>query len=99
MREPKAVLAEILAEALRAIAPTASAELVQFERPRNPEHGDISCTVALTLARQLKRKPREIAQQLLDATADRVAATGLFERPAMFWIAPKQKRPALQAAE
>ena len=83
MREPKAVLAEILAEALRAIAPTASAELVQFERPRNPEHGDISCTVALTLARQLKRKPREIAQQLLDATADRVAATGLFERPAI----------------
>jgi arginyl-tRNA synthetase len=83
MREPKAVLKEILVEALRAIAPSASAELVQFERPRNPEHGDISCTVALTLARELKRNPREIAQRLLEATADRVAATGLFERPSI----------------
>jgi arginyl-tRNA synthetase len=81
MHDPKSVLKGILLEALRTIAPGASEALVHFERPRNPEHGDISCTVALTLARELKRKPREIAQRLLDATADRVQQTGLFERP------------------
>ena len=31
--------------------------------------------------------------------AKRAGLNFLFERPAMFWIAPKQKRPALQAAE
>jgi len=81
MHDPRAVLKGILLEALRDIAPGAGEALVQFERPRNPEHGDISCTVALTLARELKRNPREIAQRLLDATADRVQQTGLFERP------------------
>jgi arginyl-tRNA synthetase len=81
MHDPKSVLKGILLEALRGIAPGASETLVHFERPRNPEHGDISCTVALTLARELKRNPREIAQRLLDATADRVQQTGLFERP------------------
>jgi uncharacterized membrane protein YcfT len=31
--------------------------------------------------------------------AKRAGLNFLFERPALFWIAPKQKRPALQAAE
>ena len=31
--------------------------------------------------------------------AKRAGLNFLFERPAMFWIAPKQTRPALQAAE
>ena len=83
MHDPRAVLKGILLEALRGIAPGASEALVHFERPRNPEHGDITCTVALTLARELKRNPREIAQRLLDATADRVQQTGLFERPSI----------------
>ncbi|MGQ0546426.1 MAG: arginine--tRNA ligase [Betaproteobacteria bacterium] len=81
MQDPKSVLRDILAEALAGIAPGARAELVQFERPRNPEHGDLSCTAALALGRELKRNPREIAQRLLEATADRVEGTGWFERP------------------
>jgi arginyl-tRNA synthetase len=81
MHDPRSVLKGILLEALRGIAPGASEALVHFERPRNPEHGDITCTVALTLARELKRNPRDIAQRLLEATADRVQQTGLFERP------------------
>ena len=83
MHDPRSVLKDILLEALRDIAPGASEALVHFERPRNPEHGDITCTVALTLARELKRNPREIAQRLLDATAERVQQTGLFERPSI----------------
>ncbi len=81
MHDPRSVLRAILVEALAGIAPGAREELVHFERPRNPEHGDITCTVALALGRELKRNPREIAQRLLEATAERVQETGLFERP------------------
>jgi len=81
MHDPRSVLRAILVDALAGIAPGAREELVHFERPRNPEHGDITCTVALALGRELKRNPREIAQRLLEATAERVQQTGLFERP------------------
>jgi len=81
MDGPKALLRSILAEAVRRIAPDAKADVVQFERPRNPEHGDISCTAALMLGRELKRNPRELASELLEATASRVEQSGWFERP------------------
>ena len=83
MEDPKALLRAILVEAVRRIAPDAEEAAVAFERPRNPEHGDLSCTAALTLARTLKRSPREIAARLLEETAERVAQTGYFERPAI----------------
>jgi arginyl-tRNA synthetase len=50
---------------------------VTLERPRNPEHGDWATNVALTLAKRLGRKPREIADELaarLDASAAGVSA-------------------------
>ena len=81
MDDPKSLLRSILAEAVRRIAPDAKADVVQFERPRNPEHGDISCTAALMLGRELKRNPRELASELLEATASRVEQSGWFERP------------------
>jgi arginyl-tRNA synthetase len=83
MEDPKALLRAILVEAVRRIAPDADEAAVAFERPRNPEHGDLSCTAALTLARALKRSPREIAARLLEDTAERVAQSGYFERPAI----------------
>jgi arginyl-tRNA synthetase len=45
---------------------------VILERPRNPEHGDWATNVALTLARPLRRAPRQIADELaarIDAAA------------------------------
>ncbi len=39
---------------------------VQLERPRDPSHGDLATNVALTLAKTLKRSPREIAQEIAD---------------------------------
>ncbi|MEE8599682.1 arginine--tRNA ligase [Euzebya tangerina] len=38
-----------------------------FERPKNPEHGDWSCNVALTLAKPVGQPPRQIAQTLVEA--------------------------------
>jgi len=40
---------------------------VELERPRDPTHGDVASNLALTLARVLKAKPREIADRLVAA--------------------------------
>ena len=37
---------------------------IRLERPRNPEHGDISSNLAMALAGPLARKPREIAEDI-----------------------------------
>ncbi|HSU13594.1 arginine--tRNA ligase [Longimicrobium sp.] len=50
---------------------------VTLERPRNPDHGDWATNVALTLAKPLRRSPRQIADELagrIDAAAAGVSA-------------------------
>ena len=37
-----------------------------LERPRDPAHGEWATNLAMTLARPLQRKPRDIAQQLIE---------------------------------
>jgi arginyl-tRNA synthetase len=55
---------------------------VRLERPRDPSHGDWASNVALTLAKELKRSPREIAEELAEkldlpsAGVDRVEVAG-----------------------
>jgi arginyl-tRNA synthetase len=39
---------------------------VEVERPQNPEHGDYASNVALKLAKQARRPPREIAKAIRD---------------------------------
>ena len=39
---------------------------VEVERPANPEHGDYASNVALRLARQARKPPREIAKAIRD---------------------------------
>ncbi|MDT8340424.1 MAG: arginine--tRNA ligase [Longimicrobiales bacterium] len=51
----------------------APVEEVLLERPRDPTHGDLATNVAMTLARALKRPPREIAHEIADRM-DRAAA-------------------------
>jgi arginyl-tRNA synthetase len=46
---------------------------VVLERPRNPEHGDWATSVAMALARPLRRAPRQIAEEL-SASLDLEAA-------------------------
>lgn len=46
---------------------------VTLERPRNPEHGDWATNVALTLAKPLRKAPRQIADELAERI-DRAAA-------------------------
>jgi arginyl-tRNA synthetase len=57
----------LLCQALTTVAPEAAETVIQLERPRDPSHGDFACNLAMQLARSMKKNPREIAQQLLDA--------------------------------
>jgi arginyl-tRNA synthetase len=41
-----------------------------IEVPRQKDHGDFSCNAAMLLAKQLRKKPREIAQDLKDRIGD-----------------------------
>ena len=61
----KEALASLISNALKTLGVTDAA--VMLERPKSPEHGDIACTVAMQLARSLKKNPREIAQQIVAA--------------------------------
>ncbi|MEN3365860.1 MAG: arginyl-tRNA synthetase [Burkholderiales bacterium] len=52
---------------------------VTLERPRDPTHGDIACNIAMQLAKQLKKNPRELAQSLVAAVQANPAYAGLVE--------------------
>ncbi|HWI46183.1 MAG TPA: arginine--tRNA ligase, partial [Rubrobacter sp.] len=61
---------ERLASAVRqAVYRTYGVELdgIHVERPNDPAHGDFATNVALANARVLRRNPREVAENLVDA--------------------------------
>lgn len=39
---------------------------VIFSKPKNEDHGDLSTNAAMLLAKELKRNPRQIAQEIID---------------------------------
>lgn len=39
---------------------------VQLERPRDPSHGDLATNVAMTLAKELRKAPRAIAEEIAE---------------------------------
>jgi arginyl-tRNA synthetase len=65
--DPRAHLAELLSTALHAVAPDAAGAAVAIERSKQAQHGDYACSVALQLAKPLRRPPREIAAKLIAA--------------------------------
>lgn len=76
--EQKAELAKLLAESAadllgQANPPIAVGALpsVVLERPRQASHGDLSCNLAMQLARPLASPPREVAQALVARLRDR----------------------------
>ncbi len=64
----KHALLDSLGQALAELAP-GHALTPAFESPKQAAHGDLACTAAMQLAKPLKRNPRELAQQLVDALA------------------------------
>ena len=49
------------------VAPTQAASIIAFERPKQAQHGDYACNVAMQLGKLLRRPPREVAQALVAA--------------------------------
>jgi arginyl-tRNA synthetase len=67
------VIADRLAELLRAALTTAgvtTSAAIQFERPRRREHGDWSTNIALTVAKERRTNPRELAATLVESLPD-----------------------------
>ena len=63
----RAHLSALFEEAIREVAPAPPASGVVLEKQKQAGHGDYACSVALQLARSLKRAPREIAALLVAA--------------------------------
>ncbi len=57
-----------LLKALQAVVATLTDSPVEIllEKPKNPDHGDVACPVAMRLAKLLQRPPLEIAKQIVD---------------------------------
>ncbi len=62
----KSHVESLFAQALHDIAPERTLTIV-LERPKQLQHGDYACNLAMQLAKSLKRSPRDIAQALLAA--------------------------------
>jgi arginyl-tRNA synthetase len=65
--DAKARLAALVQQAVRRAFPDAPEASVELERPKNAAHGDFASNIALQLAKALGRKPREVAQAIVDA--------------------------------
>ena len=63
--DAKSAIVDLLTAALKAVAPEAGSIAVTLERPKQAQHGDFSCNIAMQLAKALRAKPRDIAQKLL----------------------------------
>ncbi len=67
MTDPKHALELLLGEAVRTALPEHAAIPVSLDRPKQATHGDFASNVALTLAKQARRNPRDLAQALVAA--------------------------------
>ncbi|MDR1462753.1 MAG: arginine--tRNA ligase [Azoarcus sp.] len=61
----KILLADLIRNALGSVAPEHAGTPVLLERPKQAGHGDFASSIALRLAKTLKRNPRELAALLL----------------------------------
>jgi len=78
MIQAKRELLGALAESISEISP-GSTLAAAFESPKQAAHGDLACTVAMQLARPMKKNPREVANALIAALQARPAVQAWVE--------------------
>ncbi len=61
----KQALTELIQQAVAIIAPDQASATITLERPKQAQHGDFACNIAMQLAKALKRNPREVAMDLI----------------------------------
>lgn len=57
-------ISRLVATAAQAAGAPTAPESIVLDRPKQAQHGDFACNVAMQLARALKRNPRELAQRI-----------------------------------
>jgi len=75
LAEQRQAIADLLRQALSPIR--AAPDAVELQRPKLPEHGDLSSPVALGLARELGQPARQIAEQIAARLRELPAARDL----------------------
>lgn len=65
-KQLQSILGLALAEIAKARGIDSPLPIVQLERPKVAEHGDLSTNIAMQLAKSWKTNPRELAQALID---------------------------------
>ena len=63
----KQTLIDLIFDALQPITGDLALPPIVLEQPKDTNHGDFACTVALTCAKALKKNPRELAAALVSA--------------------------------
>lgn len=63
----KSHVAGLFRGALATVAPQALDTPILLERPKQPEHGDLACNLAMQLAKPLRTNPRQLAERLVAA--------------------------------
>jgi len=65
--DARTLLAGLIQRALEQVVPTVTAARILLDRPKQAQHGDFACNIAMQLAKELRGNPRAIAQKILDA--------------------------------
>jgi arginyl-tRNA synthetase len=69
----KSHIAGLFRGALANVAPEAADTPILLERPKQADHGDLACNVAMQLAKKLKSNPRQLAERLVLALREQPA--------------------------
>ena len=65
--DARTLLAGLIQRALEQLVPAGTTARIQLDRPKQAQHGDFACNIAMLLAKELRSNPRAIAQKILDA--------------------------------
>jgi arginyl-tRNA synthetase len=65
--DARSLLASLIEQALAGIVPAGVTATIQLERPKQAQHGDFACNIAMQLAKPMRSNPRAIAQQIIAA--------------------------------
>jgi arginyl-tRNA synthetase len=65
--DARTLLAGLIQRALEQVVPAGTTARILLDRPKQAQHGDFACNIAMQLAKELRSNPRAIAQKILDA--------------------------------
>ena len=65
--DARTLLAGLIRRALEQVVPAGTSARILLDRPKQAQHGDFACNIAMQLAKELRGNPRAIAQKILDA--------------------------------